>query len=73
MIEMHLIESAFNPSKSGQITGKLSDAMVSIEGENMCGVTWVNISEVASGEWDIGGQPPATLAVKDLAAGRQAA
>jgi 4-oxalocrotonate tautomerase len=47
--------------------------MVAIEGENMRGVTWVKISEVASGEWGIGGQPLTTEAVKDLAAGRRAA
>jgi 4-oxalocrotonate tautomerase len=49
------------------------DAMVSIEGENMRGVTWVKISEVTSGEWGIGGQPLTAGAAKDLAAGRQAA
>lgn len=47
--------------------------MVSIEGENMRGVTWVKISEVTSGEWGIGGQPLTAGAAKDLAAGRQAA
>ena len=47
--------------------------MVAIEGENMRDVTWVKISEVASGEWGIGGQPLTTEAVKDLAAGRRAA
>jgi 4-oxalocrotonate tautomerase len=56
-----------------QIIEKLTDAMVSIEGENMRGVTWVKISEVSSGEWGIGGQPLTTQAVKDLAAGRKAA
>jgi 4-oxalocrotonate tautomerase len=35
---------------------KLTDAMVGIEGENMRSTTWVKISEVASGEWGIGGQ-----------------
>ena len=34
--------------------------MVSVEGENMRGVTWVKISEVTSGEWGIGGEPPTT-------------
>jgi 4-oxalocrotonate tautomerase len=52
---------------------KLTDAMVSIEGENMRGVTWVKISEVASGDWGIGGQPLTTEAVKELAAGRKVA
>jgi 4-oxalocrotonate tautomerase len=52
---------------------KLTDAMVSIEGENMRSVTWVKISEVTSGEWGIGGQPLTTEAVKALAAGKKAA
>jgi 4-oxalocrotonate tautomerase len=71
LIEVHLIENVFNAEQKGQMIKKLTDAMVSIEGENMRGVTWVKISEVASGEWGIGGQPLTTAAVKDLAAGRK--
>jgi phenylpyruvate tautomerase PptA (4-oxalocrotonate tautomerase family) len=166
LIEVHLIEKVFNPEQKRQIIQKLTDAMVSIEGENMrghgdeyhhcqrhlidgmalyciasviaitassfetlllarvlqglgtsatrviatsivrdcyagrtgrrpkrsesgpitnwptpkpirnvdsTGVTWVKISEVASGEWGIGGKPLTTEAVKELAAGRRAA
>jgi 4-oxalocrotonate tautomerase len=73
LIEVHLIENVFNPEQKRQIIQKLTDAMVSVEGENMRGVTWVKISEVASGEWAIGGQPLTTEAVKDLAAGKLAA
>jgi 4-oxalocrotonate tautomerase len=51
LIEVHLVEKVFNPEQKRQIIQKLTDAMVSIEGENMRGVTWVKISEVASGEW----------------------
>ena len=69
LIEVHLIENVFNPDQKRQMIEKLTDAMVSIEGENMRGVTWVKISEVSSGEWGIGGQPLTTQAVKDLAAG----
>jgi 4-oxalocrotonate tautomerase len=43
--------------------------MVSIEGENMRGVTWVVIEEVKSGDWGIGGKPIHTSDVKKLAAG----
>ena len=57
LIEVHLIENVFNPEQKRQIIEKLTDAMVTVEGENMRGVTWVKISEVASGEWGIGGQP----------------
>ena len=73
LIEVHLIEKVFNAEQKRQMTEKLTDAMVSIEGENMRGVTTVKISEVASGDWGIGGQPLTTEAVKELAAGRRAA
>jgi 4-oxalocrotonate tautomerase len=73
LIEVHLIEKVFTPDQKRQIIQKLTDAMVAVEGETMRGVTWVKISEVASGEWAIGGQPLTTEAVKALAAGRQAA
>lgn len=48
---------------------KLTDAIASIESENKRGVTWVKISEVACGEWGIGGQPVTADAVKHPAAG----
>jgi 4-oxalocrotonate tautomerase len=73
LIEVHLIENVFKPEQKRQMIQKLTDAMVSIEGENMRGVTWVKISEVASGEWGIGGQPLTTEAVQELAAGRKVA
>lgn len=73
LIEVHLIENVFSPEQKRQVIQKLTDAMVSVEGENMRGVTWVKIHEVASGEWAIGGQPLTTQAVKDLAAGKRAA
>jgi 4-oxalocrotonate tautomerase len=73
LIEVHLIEEVFTPEQKRQIIHKLTEAMVSVEGENMRGVTWVKIAETKSGEWAIGGQPLTTQAVKDLAAGRRAA
>ena len=72
-IDVHLIKGVFNTEQKKQIIQKLTDAMVSVEGENMRGVTWVKIFEVNSGEWGIGGQPLTTEAVKELAAGRRVA
>jgi len=43
----------FNAVQKKQIIQKLTDAMVSVEGENMRGATWVKIFEVNSGEWGI--------------------
>ena len=73
LIQVHVIEEVFTPQQKRQIIEKLTDAMVSIEGENLRGVTWVTIDEVKSGEWGIGGKPLTSEAVKALAAGRSAA
>ena len=72
-VNVKVIEGVFSDSQKQDIVRKLTDTMVAIEGENMRGVTWVKISEVASGDWGIGGQSLTTEAVKDLAAGRKVA
>ncbi len=69
LIQVKLIEEVFTPSQKKEIITKLTDAMVSIEGENMRPVTWVVIEEARSGEWGIGGQAMTTDAVRALAAG----
>jgi 4-oxalocrotonate tautomerase len=73
LIQVRLIKDVFSPQQKSQIIEKLTDAMVSIEGENLRGVTWVTIDEVGSGDWGIGGKALTTDAVKALAAGKSAA
>jgi len=73
LIQVRLIENVFSAKQKNDIIEKLTDAMVSIEGENMRGVTLVTIEEVRSGDWGIGGKAMTTEAVKALAAGRSAA
>ena len=70
LIQVKLIERVFTPVQKQQIVKTLTDAMVSIEGENMRSVTWVVVEEVASGDWGIGGKPLSTEDVKRLAAGQ---
>jgi 4-oxalocrotonate tautomerase len=70
MVNVRLIEGVFTPNQKQEMIRKLTDAMVSIEGENMRQVTWVIIDEVKSGDWGLGGKPLTTNAVKELAAGK---
>jgi 4-oxalocrotonate tautomerase len=70
LIQVKLIEKVFTSQQKQEMIKKLTDAMVSIEGENMRQVTWVIIEDVNSGEWGIGGQSLSTEAVKSLAAGK---
>ena len=70
LVQVKLIEGVFSQAQKQEIIKKLTDTMVSIEGENMRPVTWVVVEEVKSGEWGIGGQPMTTADVKALAAGK---
>ena len=56
-IQVKLIEGVFSQEQKREMVQKLTDAMVSIEGENMRPVTSVVIEEIKSGEWAIGGNP----------------
>jgi 4-oxalocrotonate tautomerase len=64
-----VIEGVFDDERRRQIVERLTDAMVSIEGEAMRSVTTVVIDQVASGDWGIGGRALTTEDVRALAAG----
>ena len=70
LVNVKLIEGVFTTEQKQEMIRKLTDTMVSIEGENMRPVTWVIIEEAKSGEWGIGGNPLTTKDVQDLAAGK---
>ena len=69
LIQVKVIEGVFTPKQKQEIIKRLTDTMVSIEGENMRPVTWVIVEEVKSGEWGIGGKGMTTADVMALAAG----
>jgi 4-oxalocrotonate tautomerase len=69
LINVKVIENVFTAEQKHDIVERLTDAMVTIEGDNMRQVTWVVIEEVKSGDWGIGGNALTTADVKALAAG----
>lgn len=70
LIQVKMIEEVFTPAQKKEIITKLTDAMVSIEGENLRPFTLVVLEEVRSGEWAIGGQAMTTDAARALASGK---
>ena len=67
--EVKLIEGVFSDAQKQEMIRKLTDAMVSIEGEKMREVTWVVVEEVKSGSWGVGGKALTTDDVKAMAGG----
>jgi len=70
LIEVKLIEGVFSEAQKKEMIQKITDTVVSIEGEKMRQVTFVIIEEVKSGDWGIGGKAMTTADVKALQAGK---
>jgi 4-oxalocrotonate tautomerase len=69
LVNVKVIENVFTSDQKREMVERLTDAMVSIEGESMRGVTWVVVEEVRSGDWGIGGRALTTDDVLALAGG----
>ena len=59
------IEGVFSDEQKAEVIRKVTDAMVSVEGENMRALTWVIFEEVK-----IGGKPVTAQEVLKLQAGQ---
>ena len=71
-VQVKLIEGVFTDEQKHQMIRKLTDAMVSLEGENMRRVTTVIVEEIKSGDWGMGGRPLTTADVNAVAGGAPA-
>lgn len=69
MVKINIIENVFTPEKKREMIEKVTDAMVSVEGEALRGVTWVIVEEVREGDWGIGGQGLTSSDIHKLRAG----
>jgi 4-oxalocrotonate tautomerase len=69
LVNVKVMEGVFTPKQKQEMVHKLTDTMVSIEGENMRPLTLVVIEEIKSGDWGVAGKGYTTSDVKALAAG----
>jgi 4-oxalocrotonate tautomerase len=56
LIQVTVIEGVFTAPQKREIVKRLTEAMVSLEGENMRRNVWCMVTEIASGDWAVGGQ-----------------
>ncbi|MGB5658891.1 MAG: tautomerase family protein [Thermoanaerobaculia bacterium] len=69
LVDIQVLEGVFSVAEKQSMISKVTDVMVSIEGEAMRGVTWVRVVDVPSGQWGIGGTALTTADVKALQVG----
>ncbi len=72
LVTIDVIKDVFTPDQKRTLVEKVTDAMVSVEGEALRGVTWVRVQEFEQGDWAIGGKCLGAADVHALA-GRKAA
>jgi 4-oxalocrotonate tautomerase len=70
-VDIKVIEGVFSPEQKRQLLERVTDAVVSVEGERLRPLTTVLIEEsVKSGDWGIGGKGATAAAVKDIQSGK---
>ncbi len=65
-----VIEGVFSGDEKQRLIEKVTDALVSVEGENLREKTVVILEEVKSGDWGIGGKTLTADDVKQLRASK---
>jgi len=68
LLTVKMIEGVFTPTQKQEMIRKLTDTMVSIEGENLRPYTLVVLEEVKSGDWGVAGNSLTNSEVKALVA-----
>lgn len=66
LVQIKGISGYLSLDQKQEIIRKVTDAVVSVEGEGLRSVTWVLIEDVASGEWGVGGNPVSTEALRAM-------
>ena len=67
LVNIEVIKGVFTAEQKSDLIARVTDAMVSVEGEALRGVTWVRIQEFEQGNWAIGGKALSAADVLALA------
>ena len=55
LVNIEVIENVFTPAQKKEMIEKVTETMISIEGEALRPYTLVKIDEVKDGNWSVGG------------------
>jgi 4-oxalocrotonate tautomerase len=68
LVQIKGIQGYLSPEQKKEVIRKVTDAVVSVEGEGLRPVTWVTIEDVEHGAWGVGGQPVTADDLRKMAA-----
>ncbi len=56
LVTIDVIKDVFSSKQKQELIERVTEAMISVEGEALRGVTWVRVQEFEQGHWAIGGR-----------------
>ncbi len=68
LVQIKGIAGYLSLEQKQQLIQKVTDAVVSVEGEGLRSVTWVIVEDVSSSAWGVGGQPVTTEMLQQMSA-----
>ena len=72
LVQIKGVSGLLDSKQKQELIRKVTDAVVSVEGEGLRPVTWVLLEEIQSGEWGVGGKAITTECIKKMQAGSSA-
>jgi 4-oxalocrotonate tautomerase len=67
LVQIKGVSGFLSIEQKQEIIRRVTDAVVSVEGEGLRPVTWVIVEDVPSGAWGVAGQPVTTEAMHQMA------
>ena len=67
LVQIKGVSGYLTLAQKQELIRKVTDAVLSVEGEGLRHVTWVTIEDVQSGAWGVGGNPVTVEDLHDLA------
>lgn len=68
LVEIKGVSGYLSPEQKKTIIERVTDAVLSVEGEGIRPVTWVIIEDVPEGQWGVGGAIATAQMLHDMAA-----
>jgi len=68
LVQIKGVGGYLSAQQKQEMIRKVTDAVLSVEGEGLRSVTWVTIEDVESGAWGVGGQPVTADDLRKMAA-----
>jgi 4-oxalocrotonate tautomerase len=67
LVTIEIIRDVFSEDQKRDLIERVTEAVVSVEGEPLREFTWVRIQEIQPRDWAIGGKPMDAAAIRALA------